>query len=286
MAKKQAKLRIDRIIVAGLALILIIVFCSLLISSLFKASDDTADSNQSTDIVDEVDDSNDPDSTDATDLDVDLTGDEDDTSALEAATASSSTVGATNLDVDWNLILVNPWNALVDEFTVETSSLTNGLLVDARILDELNAMLDDAIAAGQTVIVCSAYRTYEKQLELFEEDVQDLIDQGYTADDAALVTATSTAIPGTSEHQTGLAVDLVALDYQMLDDGQATQSEQAWLVENCYKYGFILRYPEGKEDITGIVYESWHYRYVGVEAATAMVENGWCLEEYYTQMGL
>ena len=88
------------------------------------------------------------------------------------------------------------------------------------------------------------------------------------------------AYPGASEHATGLAVDIVSLDYQNLDDGQHYTAESTWLRENCHKYGFILRYPKGKEDITGISYESWHYRYVGKVVAKCIMENGITLEEY------
>lgn len=92
--------------------------------------------------------------------------------------------------------------------------------------------------------------------------------------------ATVVAIPGTSEHNLGLAVDICALDYQILDDAQADTPEQQWLMEHCAEYGFILRYPKGKEDMTGIIWEPWHYRYVGVEAAQEISQSGLCLEEY------
>jgi D-alanyl-D-alanine carboxypeptidase len=103
---------------------------------------------------------------------------------------------------------------------------------------------------------------------------------GISYDEAYTAAATVVAIPGTSEHNLGLAVDICAEDYQVLDDAQADTPEQQWLMEHCADYGFILRYPQGKEDQTGIIWEPWHYRYVGVEAAQEITSSGLCLEEY------
>ena len=91
------------------------------------------------------------------------------------------------------------------------------------------------------------------------------------------------AYPGTSEHNLGLAVDIVARDYQILDEKQEQTAEQQWLMENCCKYGFILRYPTDKTEETGIIYEPWHYRYVGQTAAKEMYRKNLCLEEYLAQ---
>ena len=90
------------------------------------------------------------------------------------------------------------------------------------------------------------------------------------------------AVPGTSEHQTGLAVDLDSASYQVLNRKQEQTKEQKWLMEHCWEYGFILRFPSDKSDVTGIGYEPWHYRYVGKETALAMRDSGLCLEEYLT----
>ena len=91
---------------------------------------------------------------------------------------------------------------------------------------------------------------------------------------------TVVALPGTSEHQTGLALDIVDAGYQELDEAQENTPVQQWLMRNSWRYGFILRYPTGKSNITGIIYEPWHYRYVGRDAARAIYESGLCLEEY------
>lgn len=111
------------------------------------------------------------------------------------------------------------------------------------------------------------------------------IAQGYSRERAEIEAAKWVAVPGTSEHQTGLAVDLVALNCQILDESQETTSEQIWLMKNAYQYGFVLRYPSDKSDITGMEYESWHYRYVGKEAAKEIHEKGICLEEYLEGLG-
>ena len=180
----------------------------------------------------------------------------------------------------WNLILVNPWNELPDGFTVELRELNSEEAVDERAYPDLQAMLDDAIAEGLSPIVCSSYRTQEKQQELYTRRVGRLKAAGYSDQEAVTEAGKWVAVPGTSEHQTGLAVDIISLSYQVLDKNQENTAEQKWLMENSYKYGFILRYPNDKSEITGINYEPWHYRYVGKEAAKDIYEMGLCLEEY------
>ena len=147
-------------------------------------------------------------------------------------------------------------------------------------VDDLRAMLADAQAQGLSPLVCSSYRTQEKQQSLYDKQVQQWLDQGYGLEDAQREAARWVAIPGTSEHQTGLAVDIVSLYNQVLDHSQETTEEQQWLMEHCWEYGFILRYPQDKQEITGITYEPWHYRYVGRETAAQIRDSGLCLEEY------
>jgi D-alanyl-D-alanine carboxypeptidase len=141
-------------------------------------------------------------------------------------------------------------------------------------------MLNDCKAKGLSPLVCSAYRTISKQEELFQAKIDELMKTGISYDEAYTAAATVVAIPGTSEHNLGLAVDICAESYQLLDDNQADTAEQQWLMEHCAEYGFILRYPQGKEDITGIIWEPWHYRYVGVELAQEITSAELCLEEY------
>ena len=180
----------------------------------------------------------------------------------------------------WNLFLVNLWNKLPDDFTVDLTYLKNGHAVDSRAYPDLQDMMDDCRAAGLSPLICSSYRTYEKQVTLYDNQVAKYLAKGYTQDQAEKEAAMWVAIPGTSEHHTGLALDIVSLDYQYLDEKQEETPEQQWLLENAWLYGWILRYPPEKVDLTGIAYEPWHYRYVGKEVAKEIHDAGICLEEY------
>ncbi len=120
----------------------------------------------------------------------------------------------------------------------------------------------------------------ERQQELLDEDINALLKKGYTYKEAYAEVTKETMPPGYSEHTTGLAFDIVALDYQMLNAHQVKTEESKWLRKHCAEYGFILHYPEDKEDITQISYESWHFRYVGKEAAEYIMEREITLEEY------
>ena len=180
----------------------------------------------------------------------------------------------------WNLILVNPWNTLPEDFDVDLTQLKNGHYVDTRAYPDLQQMMDDMRADGLSPVICSSYRTLEKQTTLFTNKVNKYISGGYSKAEAEAEAAKWVAVPGTSEHHTGLALDIVAQSYQLLDEKQADTAEQKWLMKNSYKYGFILRYPNDKTEITGIYYEPWHYRYVGKETAKEIYDAGICLEEY------
>lgn len=144
-------------------------------------------------------------------------------------------------------------------------------------------MMNDARKNGLSPLICSSYRTYEKQSELYNEKVDYYKGLGYSEEESLKKAANWVAAPGTSEHQLGLAVDIVSLNYQMLNDDQENTKEQKWLMEHCHEYGFILRYPKDKIDITQVGYEPWHYRYVGYDAAKEITEKGLCLEEYLEQ---
>ena len=153
-------------------------------------------------------------------------------------------------------------------------------LEEKQIAEDLKKMLSDANAEGLSPFICSAYRSVERQESLFDSGFQKRVNSGLGYYEAYLKTASVIAVPGTSEHALGLAVDIVANDYTNLDEGQEETDEFKWLSANCHKYGFILRYPNGTTDITGIIYEPWHFRYVGVEVATEIAELGVTLEEY------
>ena len=145
--------------------------------------------------------------------------------------------------------------------------------------------MDDMRAEGLSPLICSSYRTNEKQQTLYSNQVNGYLAQGYSQAKAEEEAGKWVAVPGTSEHQTGLAADIVDMSYQILDEKQEDTPVQKWLMENSWKYGFILRYPSDKSDITGIHYEPWHYRYVGKETAKEIYEKGVCLEEYLEELG-
>ena len=182
-------------------------------------------------------------------------------------------------DGDWNLILVNSQNLLPVDFDVETEYIGNRPM-DKRIIPIVKQMIADAKADGVDLLICSSYRSVQRQETLFAEQIQSFLNQGYNAEDARTEAAKWVAVPRTSEHHTGLALDIVTPTYQMLDFGFEKTDAFKWLSTHCAEYGFILRYPKDKTDITGIVYEPWHYRYVGIEAAKYIMENNLTLEEY------
>lgn len=180
----------------------------------------------------------------------------------------------------WALVLISESNPLDTEYRPELAEVVEGKFVDARIMPELSQMLEDAVGDGMQMYVLSAYRDYESQWEVFNTTMVDWINQGKSPLEAYEETKKSVAVPGTSEHASGLALDIVSTKYGELDDKQAETEEAKWLAENCWKYGFILRYPPEKSEITGIVFEPWHYRYVGKEAAKEIKEKDVTLEEY------
>lgn len=145
----------------------------------------------------------------------------------------------------------------------------------------LEAMMQDMFALGyDDTYVTSAYRRYDKQKQIFDKYVNDLVNQGMSYDDAYAEVLKDTALPGESEHQTGLCVDLTTKSILTVDNRFADTEVFAWLSANAWKYGFVLRYPEDKVNITGYSYESWHYRFVGIDVASKMHQAGLCYEEY------
>ena len=181
---------------------------------------------------------------------------------------------------DWKLVLVNKWNEMEEGYVPELLELAEGHKVDSRIADALMDMIHDAGEAGHSIYIISAYRDIDKQTYLYEAEVDEWRAQGYSKRGAEEKAATVVAVPGTSEHHLGLAVDLVSSEHVELDEGAELTQGYKWLVKHCHEYGFILRYPNGATDITGIIYEPWHFRYVGEEAAAEIMESGITLEEY------
>ena len=174
---------------------------------------------------------------------------------------------------EWYLILVNPDKAMPDDMEVKTAFIEGGYEADARVKEPLEEMLSDCRAAGYSPQIISAFRTRADQEFLYDRTANK----------------NDTAKPGHSEHECGLAIDIIdsasAGWADPLIDKQEDMPAQKWLMENCQNYGFILRYPKDKEDITQIIYEPWHYRYVGTEHAKAIMESGVCLEEYLDGLG-
>lgn len=180
------------------------------------------------------------------------------------------------------LILVNRTHMLSKDYQVSLHTLKSGrCAVAEEMYEDLCRMLTAGSQEGCSFVIASGYRSRERQKELLEEDIRNLMDErNMTYEQAWEESVKETMPPGCSEHETGLAVDIVSAEYQILDEGQEDTAEYQWLKENCWKYGFILRYPSDKTDITGINYEPWHFRYVGAEAAQEITEQGLTLEEY------
>lgn len=175
-------------------------------------------------------------------------------------------------DTPWQLTLVNQWNPVPGNYEPELVKVQGGESVDKRIYEPLMQMLEAAREGnlGELPLVVSGYRTADTQQKLYDEKIREFKKEGYSEGEATELAEQWVAVPGYSEHQLGFAVDI----------NGATYDVYLWLQENSYKYGFIFRYPGNKTDITGVAEEVWHYRYVGVEAASEMYERGLCLEEY------
>ena len=207
------------------------------------------------------------------------------TQTTDANTNSTQTTNKVEI-TDWRLRLANYDNLLPEDFEVELANIDNSKdskQFDARAIKYLRDMLNAMKKDGNTKIWCqSTYRSVKRQKELYDASVQKYLKQGKTQEEADKLTLEYINKPGGSDHNLGLAVD-----FNYVDNSFAKTSEYKWLLKNAENYGFILRYPEDKEDKTKIAYESWHWRYVGEENAKRMNELNMCLEEYveYLQNG-
>lgn len=182
---------------------------------------------------------------------------------------------------NWQLTLVNSQHPLPTDRPVSLTRMQNGQAVDSRIYPALQEMLAAAEDDGVLIGINSSWRSDGEQQDIMDEEVADYMAKGSSEAEARKLAAQWVALPGTSEHQLGLAVDLSTPNSRIQDaDGVWT-----WLIDNSYRYGFIRRYPPEKSDITGISNEPWHYRYVGKEAAREMHERNLCLEEYLEMKG-
>lgn len=187
----------------------------------------------------------------------------------------------------WCLILTNAEYPVPEDYEVELEAIPGTeQSVDKRIYEPLIAMIGDMKDQGLSPIVCSGYRTLDKQEKLFNRKVLSFVKAGHTKEESYNLARQTISIPGSGEHCLGLAVDFYTRRYHKLERAFEDTPESKWLVEHAQDYGFVMRYGENKTDITGIQYEPWHYRYVGVEAANYMKDNELSLEEFYIEQSL
>ena len=184
---------------------------------------------------------------------------------------------------EWYMVLANRSSVLPGDFTVAETATVGEAVVDARSAEALRQMVNDAAAAGVKLKPTNGYRSIARQQELWDARVKTLMEGGLSQADAETKAIDYTSAPGTSDHNTGLGLDIVSEDHPAKDAGFAETAAAQWLAEHAADYGFILRYPSDKTEATGMDYEPWHYRYVGSEQAHKIKESGLCLEEYLAQ---
>ncbi len=222
----------------------------------------------------------------------------DDTDTAESTQASETVTSIefneednVNIDNIWAMFLVNNSNPLPDNYD---SMITTEVVfedyreyyMDSRMAEYFTNMVEDAKKDNIDLLMVSAYRTIAYQQKNFEDSVQERMDSGMDYDTAYVDASASVASPGKSEHNAGLAADIMcAANTNMDDDSFENTPEFEWLSEHAHEYGFILRYPKGKIAYTGIIYEPWHYRFVGVYYANELKKLDMCLEEYYEYRG-
>ncbi|MEI2803615.1 MAG: M15 family metallopeptidase [Trichococcus flocculiformis] len=211
---------------------------------------------------------------------------QDSSSAIVAESESKAIVTPPASSADWNLVLVNRENQLAEEIPMEFYLTESGYQIDSRIQDPYSQLMEAGKAAGMDLTMVSGYRSIEQQQANYDVNYQNFLASGLSEEEARTKTEGYIALPHASEHTTGLAVDITsnALANQEGNSGLLPDLENypegLWLKENAPKFGFILRYPKAKEAITGINFEPWHFRYVGIENAMYMTEKNLTLEEY------
>jgi len=207
--------------------------------------------------------------------------------ANEASKGLDNTYSTTTAKLskdDWQLVLVNKQHPIPEDYTVTLGKIKGSMKCDVRILDDLKDMMQAAKADGIKLVVCSPYRDYNRQTVLFNRKIDYYMEEGHSYMEAYKLASMTVTVPGASEHQIGLALDIVSTTYSGLEIGFGETTAGKWLREHCDEYGFILRYPDGKEYITGIQYEPWHFRYVGKEAAIQIMERDITLEEFIEEL--
>lgn len=182
-----------------------------------------------------------------------------------------------NKSCDLNLLVINKNNAISDSYKFSLVDF-NGKSINSEIMSPLESMINDAKKDNINIYVSSGYRSVERQTVLYNRKVSYFLKKGFSKAQAEIEADKVVAKPKTSEHHTGLAID-----FNSIKDSFCKTKEYDWLLRNSYKYGFILRYPKNKSDVTNITFEPWHFRYVGLEHAKYIMENRICLEEYIAQ---
>lgn len=182
---------------------------------------------------------------------------------------------------DWRLVLINKQHPIPEDYEFTLTTITGSMKCDERILADLLLMLQAAKNDNVNLIICSPYRTDASQETIFERHVRAYMNKGLNYIDSFKLASQEATVPGYSEHQIGLSLDIYTASHMILDDAYGETETGRWLAEHCSDYGFILRYPKGKEYITSIGYEPWHFRYVGREAAKIIMGNGITLEEFW-----
>lgn len=180
----------------------------------------------------------------------------------------------------WELKLVNSKNLLESSFIPELTDMGNGQSFDSKAVDYLELLLAAAKNEGYSVYITSSYRSYKTQETLFKNKVNQYLSSEGSPEAADKKARTIVAYPGSSEHQLGLACDITDKYYEYMNESLADTELLKWMKKHCAEYGFILRYPEDKQDITGVMFEPWHFRYVGITAAAYIMQNNLCLEEF------
>lgn len=185
---------------------------------------------------------------------------------------------------DWRLVLINKQHPISKDYEFKLGKMsfeTKNIQLDDRIIEDLLLMMQAAKRDGLNLVIRSPYRTFDRQETNFNNKIKLYMKQGLSYMEAYKVSSQVITVPGCSEHEVGLALDITSETYLDLEEGFADTKEGQWLADHSYEYGFILRYPSGKEYITSITYEPWHFRYVGREAANVIREENLCLEEFW-----
>ncbi len=210
----------------------------------------------------------------------------------EDPTPSYPATGPNGLDANYEqLLLVNAQNPLPENYDYEGNLIEmptkyiNGMLkqIDKNVWPYMQAMIDAQRAAETNpknwLYVRSPYRSYATQKMLFTQETNKWLKTGLSSEEAEAKAATVVTRPGTSEHNTGFSAD-----FNIAEDSFESTPMFTWMQEHAADYGFVLRFPKDKQEITGITYESWHYRFVGINNAKEMNRLNMCLEEYVEYM--